>query len=265
VPDLANQAHFALGGTAVSLGRPALAVQSLDLAVELSRGRGISLTVGSRPEVHARAWSAHAWWLLGDVGQARAAAQEAVEDARVIGHPYSTVIAHAYAAVTAQLCGDLDALDESLEQLTALSHRHAYAYYREWALVLGGWRTGGLRGVAQCKLGVAHLSSSGALTRMPYWLALLAEAKRGIGDHTSADASLDAAWTTSLQRGDRWWLPEVLRLRAQSKPKPAALDLLRRAESLAIELDSPILAARCGADLAVHGAASVHNDDPTTP
>jgi hypothetical protein len=172
VPQLANQAHFSLGGTAVTLGRPEQAVAELGLACELSPGT-VSLTVGSRPEVHARAWVAHAWWLLGDDTVAADEAKRAVEDARSANHPYSLAIAHAYGAVTAQLRDDLELLDEHLAELTALCQRHTCAYYREWALVLGGWRLGGEQGSSRIKVGIANLTSSalgpGCRTGSPSW------------------------------------------------------------------------------------------------
>lgn len=67
---------FSLGGTAVSLGEPQTAVRELELACELSAG-SVSLSVGSRPEIHARAWSAHAWWLLCEDKRAAIASADA--------------------------------------------------------------------------------------------------------------------------------------------------------------------------------------------
>ena len=252
VPRLANQAHFSLGGTAVTLGRPETAVAELGLACELSPGT-VSLTVGSRPEVHARAWVAHAWWLLGDDAVAADEAKRAVDDARAANHPYSLAIAHAYGAVTAQLRDDLELLDEHLEELTALCQRHTYAYYREWALVLGGWRLGGERGSSRIKVGIANLTASGARARMPYWLSLLASTQRDTRKAAAADATLDSAWSAGMQHGDRWWLPEVIRLRAVSKPRGVADELLRRAYAMAKDQSTPVLAERCRADLLARG------------
>jgi hypothetical protein len=84
---------------------------------------------------------------------------------------------------------------------------------------------------------------------MPYWLSLLADSQRGIGADADADASLDAAWTAASQRGDRWWLPEVLRARAKTKPPDTAAKMLRRAEKTAQAQSSPVLAQRCRDDL----------------
>jgi hypothetical protein len=56
-----SPAHFAVGGSAVSLGRPAEAVRYLELAGKLTSG-AMSLSIGTRPDVQATAWAAHAHW-----------------------------------------------------------------------------------------------------------------------------------------------------------------------------------------------------------
>jgi hypothetical protein len=57
-----------------------------------------------------------------------------------------------------------------------------------------------------------------------------------------------------MQRGDRWWLPEVMRARAATKPPEVAVDILTKALTRAVEQSSPALADRCRADLALRGA-----------
>jgi hypothetical protein len=57
--ELGGQAHFAVGGSAVSLGMPAEGLNHLELAVKLASG-AVWLSVGTRPDVHGMAWAAHA-------------------------------------------------------------------------------------------------------------------------------------------------------------------------------------------------------------
>jgi hypothetical protein len=85
---------------------------------------------------------------------------------------------------------------------------------------------------------------------MPYWLSLLAEVLIADERLDEARAVLDAALVAAEQHADRWWLPEVLRLRASLDPDPSALDMLHRATDLAREHSSLTLEARCRADLA---------------
>ena len=68
--------------------------------------------MGTRANVHATAWGAHAHWLLGDEESAVRAAQQAIGMARAIGDPYNVAIALAYSAITQQLRHDLPRLRE---------------------------------------------------------------------------------------------------------------------------------------------------------
>jgi tetratricopeptide (TPR) repeat protein len=261
--DVAGQAHFAYAGSASSLGMLSTAVSHFDLAVGQAPAADFSI-VGSHPGVHSQAWAAHACWLLGDDAQAAFRCADAVARARAIDQPYSLTVALAYAAITHQLRADTDSLHPAVAELRELCERHRFAYYGEWGIVLDGWATGGDSGVARIRTGIAQLRSRGAYARMPYWLALLAEALIGAGRVGEARAVLDAALTADEQRHDRWWLPEVLRLRAGLETGPGAFEFLHRAIDVARGQSSRTLESRCRADLA---AMSVRTSfaGPTAP
>ncbi len=246
--ELAAQAHFACAGSVLSLGHPAAAAEHFDLAIELSPTT-ISLLVGTRLDVHSQGWSAHAHWLLGDEEGAAARAADALCRARSAHHPYSIAVALAYAAITAQLCGDPDAVAAAVIELDALCRRYEFAYYGEWASILGGWTVGGDAGVTQVRDGMSRLRTLGSLARMPYWLYLLSSTLEGVGRREEAAAVLDGAIVDAEQRHDHWWLPEVLRRRAALAEGPAADTLLRRASAVAREQGSQAVELRCQADL----------------
>ena len=139
--ELAAQTHFAFAGSVLSLGDPATAADHFDRAIGLSPTT--SLLVGTRLDVHNQGWSAHAHWLLGDEDEATARSADALTRARAADHPYSVAVALAYAAITAQLCGEPGALAEATLELAGLCRRYEFAYYGEWALILEGWAVGG--------------------------------------------------------------------------------------------------------------------------
>lgn len=253
--ELTAAAHLVFGGSAVSLGRPADGLTHLRRAAEHG-GAYSALSVGNRPDVHGPAWAAHARWLLGDEEPARADAAEAVARARAAGHPYNLAVALSYAAVTEQLCGDTAAVDATVEELGELCARHAFAYYREWVVVLQGWRRGDGAGVEAVRRGVDRLTRDGSLARMPYWLSLLADASARAGRPDDARAALDAALAAAASGDDRWWLPEVMRMRAGHDDPPAAVARLRAAALLASEQGSAALLRRCRDDLAARGAGT---------
>jgi len=242
-----GSAHFAVAGASVSLGRPAEALRHFEIAAGLTRGAS-TWPIGTRPDVHGSAFAAHAHWLLGHDEAALASSREAIELARTVEHPYSLAIALAYAGITHQMRHDLDELAATVTELSALCDRYDFAYYREWALVLGGWSRGDRE---QARTGITNLKAEGSFARMPYWLSLLAE----LSDPPAARATLDAAIAAGQARDDLWWLPEVLRLRAGFDNQPVGR--LRSAASMAHAQGSVALLRRCERDLDGQGVRLV--------
>jgi DNA-binding SARP family transcriptional activator/tetratricopeptide (TPR) repeat protein len=248
--DLNGSAHFAVGGSALTFGRPAEALHHLGLAATLTGG-GLSLTVGTRPDVHALAWSAHAHWLVGDDAAALASCQDAIALARTVDHPYSLAVALAYGSVTHQMRDDLPRLTETVAELRSLCERYDFAYYREWGLILDGWSQAGGRGIELTREGIGNLRAEGSFARMPYWLSLLADLLGRRGDTDAARLALDGALSAGHTHEDVWWLPEVMRARAAYDKAPAALARLRAAAQMASEHGSAALLRRCEHDLAL--------------
>jgi tetratricopeptide (TPR) repeat protein len=250
---LSGQAHFAVGGSAVSLGRPAEGLRHLECVPKLVGGAGW-LNVGVRSDVHSTAWAAHAHWLLGH-DDALSVCHEAIKLARAVDHPYSLAVALAYGCITHQMRDDVPALKDTVGELRELCDRYGFAYYREWALILDGWsRTDG-SGTGLAQRGIDNLRSEGSFTRMPYWLSLLADLLARDNRPDAARATLDAAIVVGQARDDRWWLPEVMRMRAAYDDDDAAVSRLRSAAQMASDHGSTALLLRCEHDLAERGAA----------
>ena len=172
--ELGGQAHFGVGASAVSLGLPAEGLRHLVAAAELVSG-DVWLNIGSRPDVHGKAWAAHAHWLLGQDNDALSACREAIALGRAADHPYCLAVALAYGSITHQMRHDLRELRGTVDELRELCDRYDFAYYREWALILDGWSRAGTSGAELARHGIGNLKSEGALARMPYWLSLLAD------------------------------------------------------------------------------------------
>jgi hypothetical protein len=240
-------AHFALAGAATSLGRAAEAVHHLAVATDL--GREVLLSVGTRVDVHARAWASHAHWLCGDDAAAQAGVREAIALSRSLDHPYSLAVSLGYAAVLWQMRDDRAELRRTVAELRELCARYGFGYYREWGTVLDGWCRGGPAGVELAREGIEKLVADGALARMPYWLALLADLLDRTGDRDGARTVLDTAAADARRRDDVWWLPEVLRMRAAYDDGDDAVARLREAARLAADHGSVPLLRRCERDL----------------
>jgi tetratricopeptide (TPR) repeat protein len=250
--ELSGPAHFAVGGAHLALGMPAEGLRHLKVAARQASG-AVALTIGTRPDVHATAWSAHAHWLLGGGDQALAACREAIRLARSIDDTFSLAVALAYGAITHQMRDDRPALRATVDELCDLCERYQFAYYREWALILDGWsRTDG-SGMEPIRRGIGGLRSQGAFARMPYWLSLQADLSAREGRPDEAAATLDAAIAACRARDDLWWLPEVMRMRAGLDEGEAAVSGLHAAARIAAQHGSTGLLRRCRHDLAARG------------
>jgi hypothetical protein len=231
---------------------PAKGLRYLQLATKPAGG-AVSLSIGSRSDVHGTAWAAHGHWLLGHDDEALAACREAIRLARTIGDPYNLAVALAYGCITHQMRHDLPELRGTVEELRGLCDRYGFAYYREWALVLDGWAAADETSADLARRGIDNLRSQGSFARMPYWLSLLADllARGDRGD--AARATLDAALAAGHSHDDVWWLPEVMRMRAAYDDGEAAISRLHSAAQLASAHGSVALLWRCERDLAGRG------------
>jgi DNA-binding SARP family transcriptional activator len=268
--ELSGVAHFGVGGSSISLGMPAEGLRHLRIAAELASD-AVTLSIGTRPRVHGTAWSAHAHWLLGDDDAALSASRDAIGMARSIDHPYNLAVALAYAAMTYQMRHGAPGAPEApgageapglrgfpelrsiVEELRELCQRYAFAYYREWVLILDGWSRMDGSGIALARQGIDNLRAEGAFARMPYWLSLLADLSARNGQPGDARATLDAALAAGHERDDRWWLPEVMRMRAAYDDGQAAVLRLQAAAQMASGHGSVALLRRCTRDLAARG------------
>lgn len=253
-PDGAGQAHWAVAGSATSLGRHEASLPHFELAHQLCADQPPAL-VGTRMEVHARAWSAHPLWLLGREAEAVHWSDWAITRATEMDHPFSLALALSYAAITHQLRGDVPRTAEFASRAREICARYDFAYYGNWGLILGGWCQGGTDGAGQIRAGLARLRDQGALARQPYYLGLLADTLLRSGQAGAAGVVLDAARAAVAVHQDRWWLPELHRLDARRRPGPAGTELLHRAIELAGQQGSRALAARAACDLAERRAS----------
>ena len=249
--ELSSAAHFAVGGAALSLGRPAEAARHLAEAARSASD--LWLFVGTRPDVHAPSFAAHAHWLLGEDAQADAVSRECVQRARDLGEPYCLAVVLSYRAVLDQMRGDRDGLAATAAEVLGLCDEYGFGYYRDWALILGGWSRPDGSGTALARRGIASLRAAGAFARMPYWLSLLADLQVRDGDPIAARSALDAAVAAAHAHDDVWWLPEVMRQRAALDTDGAAVTRLRAAADLAAAHGSVALLRRCEEDLANGG------------
>jgi len=72
----------------------------------------------------------------------------------------------------------------------------------------------GAESVASIREGLVERQTTAAMLYRPYSLGLLAEALQGEGDYEGALVALADALATLEKTGERWWEPEIYRLKA---------------------------------------------------
>ena len=246
---LSPYAHMAVAGSLTSAGDPRRALPHFEVATS-PLARADFEVLGFAPRVMAWGWGAHACWLTGRVDEARVRAATAIETADDLAMPFGRAMAVAYAAITHQLRGDRRQTLELSQEVQELSTRYEVAYYQHWGEVLEGWVRGGDEGAALMDEGIRRLRERGVASRLPYYLALLAETLLDAGRAGQAAAALAEARRVAQHHADWWWLPELCRLEARLHPGPDGDEQLERALDVAGDHGSASLALRAGADLA---------------
>jgi predicted ATPase len=154
---------------------------------------------------------------LGQLDQAWARADAALQEARRLSHPHTLVDALAWAWMTGWCIGSEPALlmhyaDETL----ALSVEHEFALYRAAGNWARGWCLAALghadEGIPPLTTGLAGMHEAGFTLHTPFWLTLLADACRMAGQRQAALGHLGDARRFAEETGDRWALAEALRL-----------------------------------------------------
>jgi predicted ATPase len=102
--------------------------------------------------------------------------------------------------------------------LIELSTRQNFAFWLPGGEILRGWarsasgETG--EGIAWIEDGIRDYRAIGAMVRMPYFLALKAEALYFAGHVSEALETINEADAMAERREERWWSAELHRLRA---------------------------------------------------
>ncbi|HEY7490091.1 MAG TPA: adenylate/guanylate cyclase domain-containing protein [Candidatus Tectomicrobia bacterium] len=169
--------------------------------------------------VFGRIWAPHTLWHLGYPDQALVMSREGLALAHRLSHPFSLAVALAYTAMLQQFHREPQAVYEQAEAAIALCTEQGFAYYLAWGTTMQGWaqvmQGQGEVGIAQIRRGLAALRATGAALRLPYYLALLAEACGQTGQAAEGLALLAEALALVDTTGEHWWEAELQRLRGE--------------------------------------------------
>jgi predicted ATPase len=149
--------------------------------------------------------------------------------ARRLNHPSSLSLGLALGAVPLSLVGDYAALFDRADELVQLATEQAFPYWGLAGIVYRSWAAAHSGNVAEAILSLRDSSSAyrktGAVSWVPYFIALVAEACEIDGRFEEAERLLDEALQIINRTGECWLEAELGRHKAQ---------LLRRQGHLAV-------------------------------
>lgn len=257
-PDLALQAHQALGMTAFCRGEPATAMQHVEQAAALynaDRHVAHAHLFGQDPGIMCQSYGEVALWLLGYPEQAISQAEDAIRRSRLLS-PSSHAIALHFAGMLYQLCRDSERTRSCAETSIAVSSEHGFSFWLAGGHVLFGWSlaAGGkpAEGLSLLRLGLRDWRATESVTYETYYLGLLAEVLRDQGKQEEGRRVVDEALDLARRTGEGLYEPELHRLRGElclpDDPEQAG-QCFRHALDLAHQQDARSLALRAAMSL----------------
>ena len=256
--------HVMLGQTLLVLGEFSRAREHAELGMavyEPHLHRPQVALVQQDPGVMCLVNAAQALWHLGYPDQAVQQSHAALALAREIEHPYSLVWALSWAAILHWHRREPQATLAQLDTAAALATEHGFVQWAAQGTILRGrvLATQGhaAEGIAQIQQGLAAYRATGSALLQPYFLALLAEAYRYVGQAEAGLAVLTDALRLVDDTGERWYLAELYRLKGEllldlSAERQAdaalcmqqALDIARHQQAKSLELRTAMHLAR---------------------
>ena len=217
-------AHRALGSALFFLGRFAEALDQADQAIatdDALRGsdndRSHFVQYGERPGLISRLYAGWALWFLGFPDRAVARFDEALPLAEKLGHAHSQAFALAFAASMRNNRRDFSTALQYAEAATRVAAKHDLPLWLGESAVARGFAEASLGnhadGIERLRSGISGLQSIGDWHHRTHWLGLLATAYLESGAYRDAEAALDEAFEVVTATRERYFEPELERLR----------------------------------------------------
>jgi DNA-binding SARP family transcriptional activator/predicted ATPase len=237
-----RSAFAMLAGVRLQMGRLREACDDFDGLVreaDPSQLQRLQQSQGLNYEVLARAWQSHALWCLGRPDAAFEGGSRALRLARELGQPFNQAIAATYLALLQQLRAEPAAFRRQAKEALELAAAFKATYYRTWAAILVAYaetlESPDATRLERLRSAISLFEDTGARLRLPYYLALLADAHLRAGRASAGLDVVEQALAHGRETSERWWDAELHRLRAE---------LLLAAGADAVEADAALARAR---------------------
>ena len=189
------------------------------LGVQIWRSRSIQSPVQEliAPAVACLTWKALSEWHFGEIASCKTTMAEAIVLARELNDMAALGQALYWAGFLAHFEGNPAEVERLASDLIELSTCQTFASWLPGGVVLRGWARSAsgklVEGILNIEHGIQDYQATGAVLRLPYFLALKAEALH-LADHSSeALDAINAAEALAERSEGRWWSAELHRLR----------------------------------------------------
>jgi predicted ATPase len=156
-----------------------------------------------------------ALWLLGYPRAALADVDQAINNAREIGHPVTSIIALIIPSFALILSGKYASANERVAEAVAMADEKGILYLKALAMTPQGW-VAGLTGDASSAVqlmssAIIAWRSTGATAGLPITLQYLARAHAQLSQFDDAWQCIDEATTAVEVTKEKWWEAEIHR------------------------------------------------------
>ena len=169
------------------------------------------------PAVECLSYEALSEWHLGEIASCKTNMAGAIVLAKELNDMAALGLALYWAGLLAHFEGNAAEVERLALESIELCTRETFASWLPGGVVLRGWARSAsgdtAEGIARIKEGIRDYQETGAILRLPYFLALKAEALH-LADRTNeALEAIREAEALAARSEGRWWCAEMHRLR----------------------------------------------------
>ena len=224
--------HRMMGHSLLHVGEFVEARAHYDQAIALYdpvEHRPLVTRFGQDTKVAILSYRSWVLWLLGYPDAALADIENALKDAREIGHAGTLMVALGVPSMACVFSGNYTLATGRVQELFALSEEKGALLWKGMGTAIQGYLlalTGkSLDAVHMMASGITAFSDTGATLYTPFWLLYLARVHAELGQFEDAHRCIGEAMTAVEKTGERWLEAEVNRTAGEIAlllPKPDA-------------------------------------------
>jgi predicted ATPase len=212
-------ACHALAGTLYFLGNFEATRQYAMRGIQLWRTSGVQSPVEEvyTPAVLCLCWGALSEWHIGEIASCEAPMVQAASLAKELNDTHALAVTLLWTVILRHLEGNPAEVARLASDLIELSTRQNFPFWLPGGKILRGWARSAsgstAEGIAWIEDGIQDYRATSAMLRMPYYLALKAEALYFADRVSEALEAITEAEEAVERSEERWWCAELHRLR----------------------------------------------------